>query len=154
MFKKLACLLLLTLACQSFATQTTLTIMNHADQGYVYAPFNIGAIVGIVSKTSGGTGCVNKPPAMNACGIDAGANVYIILKYASSAASTYICLSSSIQLPADNNHGKCAINDCAAEISFSNGTPVAKPINGNCSHYTFPPQPTLTGNLQTISVSH
>lgn len=156
MFKKLALLFLLSLTCHSFATQATLNIINNTSPGYIYAPFSIGAIVGIVSKQSAGSGCVNKPPAMNACGIDASAtaNSYTILKYASPSASTYVCLSSSSQLPVDNNHGRCALNDCAAQINFTNGMPVAKPIGGNCSRYAFPDSSTLTSNLKTITVTH
>lgn len=154
MFKKFAFLLLLSLASFGYATQTSLTIMNHASQGFIYAPFKIAAIAGIVTKRSGGTGCVNRPPAMNACGIDAGSNTYTIYKYASSRATTYVCLSSSTQLPVDNNHGSCATNDCAAEISFSDGAPVAKPIGGNCSQYSFPSQAALTKDLQTITILH
>lgn len=161
MLKKLACLLLLTLACQGFATQTTLKIVNHSGPSYIYAPFNIGEIAAIVTKQSGNKLCINQAPNVNACSIDSGTNAFSISKYASPMVTTYVCLSSNSQVPSDHQHPSCVSksdccvpNDCAAQIYFSNGVPVAKPIGGDCSHYSFPPQPSLTGDLQTISTTN
>jgi hypothetical protein len=150
MFKKLALLLLITTAATSYAGQRTLNIINHAGHGYIYTPFKIAAVVAIVNKPAAEGQCKNQPPAMNACEIDAGKNSYDLKQYSSSGSSTDICLSSSSQLPSDNNNGQCAQNDCEAQVSFSNGTAVAIPENGNCGQYIFPANQVLAGDLQTI----